>query len=443
MAGWASRQYGRIPSFFKKASVSALMRFGGLLLQLVGSIIIARLLGVEQFGAFTYAATWAVFIGLLLPMGMSDLSIRELPRYIAKGQLGPITGFLISTIATVFLFGGIAAIGFFLLEYYGVMELRPGWKLVAIFSVIHGLILSVSNALNGFRRILTSQFLETILRQIVYLGLIGAALWFGMGLTAESVFSLMLYAAVPILIIMMVVLSGMHSKTGARDVRPEFTLNIWVIGALPLLMTALANRLQLQLGVLMVGGILGDIETGIFRVAARGAILISIANMIAMQLVGPLLSKALAEDDHDKAQRLLSQAALVSFGIGVPICLVLGFGASFYLGLFGEGFLGGSVALQLLIIGQATIIFAGADSILLVMLGKERVVFVLTSVGVLLNFALNYSLIGVYGIEGAAIAALVSTVLIRLTMVAYILKTTGYDTTLIRPVRQYLADRRA
>lgn len=441
MAGWVRRQIDRTPSFFKKASLSALMRFGGLFLQLLGSIVIARLLGVEQFGAFTYAATWAVFIGLLLPMGMADLSIRELPRYLAKGQLGPMSGFLIGTVATVFLFGGVAALGFWLLEYYEILVLGPGWKMVAIFAVIHGLILSVSNALNGFRRILTSQFLETVLRQVLYLVLIGLVLWFGAGLTADTVFSLMLYAAIPILFVMIYVLSTMHSKTGAREIRPEFTWKIWVIGAIPLLMTLLANRLQLQLGVLMVGGILGDAETGIFRVAARGAILVSIANMIAIQLAGPLLSKALAEDDHKGAQKLLSQAAVVSFAIGIPICLVLGFGASLYLGLFGPGFLGGSLALQLLLVGQATIILAGADSILLVMLGKEKVVLALTSAGVLLNFALNYSLIGTYGIEGAAFAALISTALIRLAMVTYVIRKTGFDTTLMRPVRKYL-DRR-
>lgn len=442
MAGWVSQQFERLPLFFRKAFWSFLMRFGGLFLQLLGSILIARLLGVEQFGAFTFAATWAVFIGLLLPMGMGDLSIRELPRYLTKKQLGPLSGFLISTILTVLIFGSFSAIALAVLEHYKILELAPGWKLVAIYTVIHGLILSVSNALNGFRRILTSQFLETILRQVIYLALIGAALWASLDLTADRVFSILLVAAIPILLIMIFVLIRIHEQTGARQVKPEYLPRIWMIGALPLLMNALANRLQLQLGVLMVGSILGDIETGVFRVAARGAMLVSIANMIAIQLVGPLLSKALAEEDREKAQKLLSQAAMVSFLAGIPICLVLGFGAYLYLGLFGPGFQMGGIALQLLLVGQATIILAGADSILLVMLGKERLVFLMTSAGVALNFVLNFLLIGPYGIQGAAFASLVSIALVRGAMVTYVIRTTGYDTTIFRPLRRYLSGRK-
>ena len=438
MTGWITRQIDRIPSFFKKASLSALMRFGGLFIQLLGSIIIARLLGVEEFGAFTYAVTWAVLIGLLLPMGMADLSIRELPRYLAKEQMGPVSGFLISSIATVFIFGGLAAIGLALLEHFEIMQLRPGWKMVAIYATVHGLILSVSTALNGFRRILTSQFLETILRQIVYLVIVGLALWAGIGLTADSVFLLMLLAAVPILFIMVSVLRTMHSRVGARGVAPEYTWKIWAIGALPLLMTALAGRLQLQLDVLMVGAMLGDAETGIYRVAARGAMLVSIANMVAIQLVGPLLSKALVENKKDEATRLLGQAALVSFVIGIPICLTLGFGAPIYLGLFGPGFSSGVSVLQLLLIGQVTIILAGADAILLVMLGKERIVLILTSLGVLMNFCLNYVLIGIYGMVGAAFASAISMIIIRVVMVTIVMRTTGFDTTLWRPIRRYL-----
>ena len=416
----ASRKIGwprAVPEFFRKASLSFMMRFGGLFIQFLGSVFIARILGASQYGAFTYASTWAVFVGTFLPLGMGDLSIRELAE-------------LMLEIAREF-----ATMTLFILEKTGVMVLEPGWFMVAFYAVIHAMVLSVSNGLNGFQRILTSQFLETILRQTIYLGLIGLAVLVGFSLNAVHVFELSLISAIPILIVMVVVLMRMLKTERAPRTKPEFYIKMWLAGALPLLMTAVANRLQLDLDVLMVGGILGHFDVGIYRAAARGAILVTIANTIALQLVGPMLSRALANEDHGEAQRLLSQAALVSLIAGVPIVLVFGLGANLYLGLFGPEFVQANTSLRLLLIGQSSIILAGADAILLIMLRRERLVLIVTTLGVALNFALNLALIGPFGIEGAAMASLVSMVIVRATLVRFILKTTGYDTTIFSALR--------
>lgn len=426
-----------LPEFFRKASLSFLMRFGGLFIQFLGSILVARLLGAQQYGAFTYAATWAVFLGLLLPFGLGELSIRELPTYLTKKKMGLLTGYLINVLVTILVTGSIAAVVLSQLEQREILVLAPGWKLVAVFAVIHGIVLSVSSALNGFQRILTSQFLETIVRQVLYLSLLGLVLLLGYNLTPERVFQLSLFAALPTLLIMFVVLIRMRRREGGAGTRPEFQLGIWFAGSLPLLMTELANRLQLDLDVLMIGGLLGDFEVGIYRAAARGAILVTIANMIAIQLVGPMLSRALANNNKQEAQRLLSQAAMVSFITGSTIILAFGIGAPVYLSLFGPEFIQASTSLRLLLIGQATIVLAGADAILLIMLHKEKFVLVVTAIGVALNFGLNITLIKSLGIEGAAIASLVSMALIRLTLVTYIVRRTGFDPTIFTPLRQY------
>ncbi len=159
--------------------------------------------------------------------------------------------------------------------------------------------------------------------------------------------------------------------------------------------------------------------------------------MIAIQLVGPMLSRALAKNDKQEAQRLLSQASLVSFLTGSAIILFFGIGAPFYLSLFGPEFTQASTSLRLLLIGQATIILAGADAILLIMLRKEKFVLIIASLGVALNFGLNMTLIPTLGIEGAAIASLISMALVRLTLVTYIVRRTGFDPTVFTPFRRY------
>ena len=417
-------------NFWAKALVSFSMRFGGLAFQFVGAIVVARILGAEGFGAFTYATTWGIFVGMMLALGLGELSIREVPGYLTRRETGPVLGYFLTLAVTVSITGIIAVLGFAWAERSGILVLAPGWKLVAAMAVIHAMVLSLSHILNGFQRILTTQFLETIVRQILYLCLVLGAVWAGATLTPNRVVSLSVFAAIPILCIMVVVASHAWREQDLPIERPRIHLKLWFAGALPVFMTSFANRLQLDMDVLMVGALLGNFDVGVYRAAARGAMLISIANMIALQIVGPMLSRALAEGKLDEAQRLLRQAATVSFVAGVPLCLVLGFGADFYLGLFGPEFVAARVSLLILLVSQATIVLAGADAILLVMLRRERVVMLITTIGVAANFILNYVLINRYGIEGAAIASLISMTFVRIGLVTTIARSTRFNTTI-------------
>ncbi|MGJ8583654.1 MAG: oligosaccharide flippase family protein [Marinosulfonomonas sp.] len=418
------------PEFIRKASISFSMRFGGLFIQFGGSIIVARLLGAEALGAFVLASTWAVFIGILLPLGLGDLAIREIPKYLTKDKQSLVVGYLLTLCATILSTGAIAALVFAILERFQLLTLAPGWKLVALLAVVHGFVLSVSHTLNSYQRILTSQFLESIARQVIYLALIGAVLLLGHKLSPTLLFDITLVAAFAVLAVMLLVLNKVWRTQSQKLSRPEFRLSIWFAGALPLLMTTIANRLQLDLDVLMVGSLLGTYEVGIYRAAARAALLVTIANMVALQLVGPMLSRSIAINDRDSTQYYLKQSAIVSFVTGISICIIFGVWTRFYLGLFGPQFIEAKTAMRILLIGQATIALAGPDAILLIMLKRERLVMAVTTTGVAINFILNYALIGKFGIEGAAFASFVSMAFVRITLVTYVIRRTGYNTTI-------------
>ena len=62
------------------------IRLVSLAMQFAGSIMIARLLGVAEFGVYAYAFTWVVLVGLMLSLGVTQLATRELPRFVALGQ---------------------------------------------------------------------------------------------------------------------------------------------------------------------------------------------------------------------------------------------------------------------------------------------------------------------------------------------------------------------
>ena len=51
---------------------------------------------------------WAIFIGMMLALGLGELSIREIPGYMARKKSGPILGYLLTLAVTVSITGVIA-----------------------------------------------------------------------------------------------------------------------------------------------------------------------------------------------------------------------------------------------------------------------------------------------------------------------------------------------
>ena len=420
--------------FFRKAILSFTFRFGGLGLQFLTSVVIARILGVEAFGAYTYAFTWASIIGMMLTLGMSDLAVRELPLYLSQGRIAHLRGYLLTACGVIALTTTMTALILLSLQNTGILELAPGWLLVSLMAGLHALILILSQSLNGFQRILTSQFIETIIRQLLYILLIAAAFVIGVMLSPKLLLQLALLGALPVIIIMsFIVYRSIRAAAAAQALPPApraYEFRVWFAAAIPLLMTNFAQIMQSDLDTLMVGFLLTDADVGLYRVAARGAILVSIANMVALQLVGPMLSRAIAQNDEKAAQKLLTNAAVVSFLAGAALCLVFGIGAGLYTSLFGPEFSEAARPLQLLLIGQFLHVLVGPSALLLVMLRYERRVLIVNAIAVGMNFVLNLTLIGPLGIEGAAIATVSAAAFSAISFLIIVKSRTQYDPTI-------------
>src|SRR5262252_9443217 len=66
--------------------------FGGL--SFILTIILARTLGTEGFGAYSYAFAWTVLLGMPAILGMDQLLIREIATYRLHSQWHLIRGLL-------------------------------------------------------------------------------------------------------------------------------------------------------------------------------------------------------------------------------------------------------------------------------------------------------------------------------------------------------------
>lgn len=436
MHRWINAQVQRLPDFVQKAGISMVLRFGGILLQFVSSVLAARLLGVEAFGAFTYAFVWTALIGILLALGLGQLSIREIPGYLARGEMSELVGLLATIVVTMLVTGVLTAIGLAALQRSGILALEPGWGPVTAVTIIQGLVIVLMGLLNGFQRIVTSQVLGSITSQTLYLAVLIAVTVAGISITPRDLFDIYFVTALPAAILMVIALTRALRHSEVSIVRPSLTLRPWFIASIPMLLTGYAGLLQSNLDILMVGSLLGDYETGLYRAAARGAALVTIAHTVSVQVLGPMLSRALAQKREHDAQTLLSYGALMSAAAGGIVFLVLYLESEFYLGLFGKEFVAGTHALHILLFGQIASFMTGAVGILLILLHRERLVLLVNVIGIGMNFTLNALLIPRIGIEGAAIATAISLAFVNSTLLAVVFYQKRFDPTLLALARR-------
>lgn len=174
--------------------------------------------------------------------------------------------------------------------------------------------------------------------------------------------------------------------------------------------------------ILMLGSMAGPAAAGVYKVATRGAELLTFSLAVISVPLGPSLARLHAAGDKVRLQSEVRRWAWIAFIPAALLAIMFLFKGDVFLGLFGSEYLGEDViiTLSVLTIGQLLHVAAGPVGLLLVMTGHERYAAQSLAVGAFLNVGLNSVLIPVWGIRGAAVATTVSTVLFATLLIVFV-----------------------
>ena len=441
----AARLLRSLGGYGGRVAASLGLRGLGMGLQFAISVLAARLLGVEGFGVYTYAFVWVAVLGLVAQLGFGSLAAREMPDRAAAGDASGARRYLrFAGAATALAVGGIAAA---LAGAEAAGAAVPfGWALLALGVALQAGGALVAGALAGLQRIVASQMVEVTLRPLImFAGLAALAAAPGAaaaGVDARDVYLLAVGAtgaslAVAIVLLVRAMgrdLPGDGAPPPAPNPVPRAEARAWALGALALLATAITTVMMTNLDILMIGAMAPPDEVGRYRAASRGVDVILIATGVAIQVMGPMLARALAGEDRGAARGLITRAAATMMAAGLPLCAAFFVLAETYLGLFGPEFVPAAAAMRILVASQAIAILCGPAGMALIMMKRERLALWLNLAALAVNLGLNLLLIPIYGLEGAAVATLVSVAGVRIAMAVALLRA-GHDPTAAAPVR--------
>ena len=191
----------------------------------------------------------------------------------------------------------------------------------------------------------------------------------------------------------------------------------------PMALSAIAYFIMQSVDIIILTAYEGFESIAYYSVAVKLATVTALALMSVNIVIAPKIAEIYSTNDFEKLNKLINDSARIIFIISIPILTILFVFSDFMLGLFGENYVLAREALLLLLGAQFFSSLCGPGAVYLNMTGKQKKLNTILILGLGINVILNLVLIPAYGIEGAAVATLISMIFWNSLIVAVIYST--------------------
>lgn len=413
--------------FARGASRAFLGKVLGMGLGFVLQVFMARMLGVDEFGFYMYALAWVSIAMMLALLGYDTAVLRFIARYQAQQDWGKLRGALRHAMQWVLAAGLVATALAFLLIWLLGDRLEPGLAPVMFAAAplipLFALSSLRQSALRGYKQVFRAELPDSVFRPLLIMALV-AALWAWQGRVDATQAMLVQIAAA----LAAFILGGwwLHRATpaGVHAAVPEYD-GEWVRVALPMLLIAGLHLILKQTDVVMIGTLANARDAGIYAAMVRLSDLAVFGLTAANAITAPMISELYSSGRRAELQRLLtlSSRAVLVFTLAVGAVLVVG--GHWIAALFGPEFTSGVGALWILLAAQVVNAATGPVGYLMTMTGHQNAVLVIQGLAAAINVALNWLLIPLYGMAGAAIATATAIVFWNVVMFVYVNRQLG------------------
>jgi len=389
---------------FKRYFANTGWMFFGQILSLAFSFFIgawvARYLGPENYGAFSYAIAFAGIFGFVSSLGVDGILSRDLVAYPEKRDdllgtafrlklFGGLIAFLAAGI-TIFLFDNSSLIRILVLLYSLIFVLQA----VNVISIFFQ---STVQAKKNTRATLTATFISSILKIILIL-LNQGIIWFMVVGVFDVIWqSLGFIAAYK--------RSGFKIKTWHFDRRlaKEIFSASWF-----LMLASASYYIYIRMDQVMVGMFLGEKAVGLYAAAVKFVEIWYFIPSIVCASLFPAIINAKKTDVLIYKKRLKALYLLMT-GISVVIAILTTILApwAIYL-LFGPQYLEAIIILQIYVWSGVGLSIGWVVTQYFLSENRSRDIFLYNLLSMLANVVLNLILIPRIGLAGAAWATLIS-----------------------------------
>ena len=398
----------RIPAIQRQSALSLLSTIGITLFGFISTMLFSHLLGKDLMGVYYLFLAYYGIFNMIGDGGFGQAAVKRISE--GKEQNEYLTAYaalraLLIIVSTLLL---LVLSPFFVdLEAYNLIP----WIIVALVASffghtitygVYGLghvgVNSVAGGISEFFRILI-QIVAVLLGFSVY-GLCGGLI---VGIIISGILCLKYFSFKPV-------------KFSFRHIRSLATYGFWIF------LIGTGSIVFAYSDTIFIGYFMVNADVGVYRTAYQFT---SIATFISAAIAGtltPKISHWSVNNQMDKIAPVITRGITMSLLLAIPVAmggLLLSERLLYY--FYGAAFAEGSTVCSILLIMQIVAVFISLMGVALTASDHVRQSFYATVTAAVVNIILNIVLIPILGINGAAIATLISYAL-NAVLIAHFLK---------------------
>lgn len=397
------------------AGLSLVGKVVGRGLSFVTDVILARTLGASLFGLFSIG--WTVFriLQMIIPLGFPQGVVKFIPEYKKLGKPELIKGLLSGSFLISALSGCFFGIILFLISpwlsisIFHKPDLIGVFRLFSIFLPICAILPIASSATRSTLNMKYSVLLEDIGQPLVAIVLIVGAI-FTVKLSVESAifadtFSFLLTGILGLLIV-----KFLFSSLNSHVVRSDLSEIRSVLAfSIPTSLAGVFSVFVFWVDRLIIGSLLSSAENGVYQAISQLSMVFVILYAAFNAILGPMFADLYARKDRNRLEEIYRVGTKWNFYLGiVPFVIFLLQSPNLLSVVYGSEYISGWSALIILAAGQLINCGTGSVGVLLIMGGRQKSWFWLTSAALVVNTAICFALVPILGISGAAIGTSIS-----------------------------------
>jgi len=176
----------------------------------------------------------------------------------------------------------------------------------------------------------------------------------------------------------------------------------------PMFLTSSIMFLMGYVDSFMISFYLDEYQVGIYGACISLSMIITFIPMAIGGYISPKVSQAYANNEKQKVKDIFKDSLKLIAITTIPIFLTILYFSDFFLGLFGDAFTLARTTLLIVNIGFLSESLCGPVGFILNMTDNQHLFMKILMIALLINIIFNAILIPIYGINGAAIALLLS-----------------------------------
>ena len=412
-------------NLFKQSGIVFVLRMGGMFLSYVAILIISNYFGAEVYGRYSLSLVLLQFLVLIFSLGLTSSTVKLTADINFFQKKKPLNRYLLNSI--ILLIASTIVCSLFVVVFKDKLaiylfkdkKLIPYFNYISIFVVFaafHAFIAEFIRARHKFVQYGIYLYVMPYVLLIAFLLLTKY-------LNYDESFTFLSYL-LSLFVLSLIMLWYLPGKS-------LFTKNIYGYKALlslsfPMMFSAAFIFISNWTDIFMLGAMVSKSDVGIYNAAYKLAILALVVVNAVNTVLAPKISDFYSKNRLDKIETEVQKATKIISIVTIPIVIILILFRKQLLGLFGPEFVQGQTALVIISLGLLFNALSGSVGQVLNMTKHQKQLRLFTLISALANILLNFVLIKRMGITGAAIASLMSNIVLNVLCIIYIKKKLGF-----------------